>query len=57
MKVEVNNVPDTARKYIVARLVNSSLWYYSSFDDKAMAEKEIDNLSEYNDNVVMVIKE
>jgi len=57
MKVEVNNVPNNAQKYIIARLVNSKLWYYSSFNNEEKAEQELDNLSELDDNVVMVIKE
>ena len=56
-KVCVNNVPENAYEYIVCRLVNSQLWYYSSFANREIAEKELERLEEFDDNVVIVRKE
>lgn len=35
--VEVHNKPNTCRKYIVANVCNSELWFYGSFDNKDRA--------------------
>lgn len=39
MKVKVNNLPATTNRYIVARYVDHSLWYYGSWDSREDAER------------------
>lgn len=39
MKVKVNNLPATTCRYIVAKYVDHSLWYYGSWDSKEDAER------------------
>ena len=40
-EVKVKNVPETARKYIVARFDENTnaLWFYSSWSDEMAAEE------------------
>ena len=35
--VKVNNLPTTAKPYIVARAVDGDLWYWGSWDDEEHA--------------------
>lgn len=48
MRVTVNNLPTyPLRKYIVARKVDNSLWFYGTWDSKDEAERvarEIDGV-------------
>ena len=37
--VKIKNMPDSPRKYIVARAVQGDLWYYASWDEKDKAEQ------------------
>lgn len=56
-KVVINNVPDTARRYIVARLTNGELWFWGSWDELDRANDCMDELNEQNDNAIVVEKE
>lgn len=38
-KTEVKNIPETTRRYIVARVVSSELWYWGTWDSKEQAEE------------------
>ena len=43
--IKVNNPPKKFRKYIVVRLVDSSLWYYATYDTEEEAKnvaREVD---------------
>lgn len=45
VKTQINNIPPHTRRYVVVRLVDSSLWYYATYDEKERAEeiaREID---------------
>lgn len=35
----VKNITDNPRKYVVAKVVDNELWYWSTWNDKAMAEQ------------------
>lgn len=39
MKVSINNLPISYKKYIVAMLVDGEFWYWGSWDDKSKAEQ------------------
>ena len=39
MIVKVNNLPAHTEKYIVAKYVDHSLWYYGSWDNREEAER------------------
>ena len=39
MIVKVNNLPADTEKYIVAKYVDHSLWYYGSWDNSEEAER------------------
>lgn len=44
--VTVNNVPEDAERYVVARLICQELWYYCSFSDYDKArecERQFEN--------------
>ena len=44
-EIKVNNPPKKFRKYIVVRLVDSSLWYYATYDTEEEAKnvaREVD---------------
>lgn len=54
VKVEVLNIDSTVDKYVVARLVGGSLWYWGSWADRKTAHNvasQFDNgvVLEYND--------
>lgn len=36
---EVNNIPEDAERYIVARVFEGELWYWGSWDDKNKAHE------------------
>lgn len=54
MIVNVKNVPESVRRWVVARYDENTkaLWYYGSWDEKADAEKVVDEL--YNGLLVEV---
>lgn len=56
-KVVINNVPDTARRYIVARLTNGELWFWGSWDELDRANDCMDELNEQNNNAIVVERE
>lgn len=39
--VTINNVPQTRRRYVVARLNMGELWYWTSWDSREEAERNI----------------
>ncbi len=39
MSVNINNMPATARTWIVAREVDGELWYYGSWEKKEKAQE------------------
>lgn len=39
LNIKINNEPETARLYIVARNVDDSLWYWGSYNDEAKARE------------------
>lgn len=49
-KVLVRNVPNGAQRYIVARLVDSELWYYGGWE----SENEADRFAKRFENGVSV---
>lgn len=52
MTVKVNNVSENAKRYVVARLVDTVLWYWGSWDnedDARAVAREIDGLVVIND--------
>lgn len=52
MLVNVNNVSANAKRYVVARLVDTMLWYWGSWDTEEEARavaREIDGLVVIND--------
>lgn len=36
--VEINNIPEKHSKYVVCRLLDGQLWFYTSWSDKDKAE-------------------
>lgn len=47
-EIKVNNPPKKYRKYIVVRLVDSSLWYYATYD----TEEEASNVAREVDGFI-----
>lgn len=45
--VSVNNVSSDAEKYIVARLVEGVLWYYTSWKTKEEAQRQADTSEDF----------
>ena len=37
--MKINNTPNTAKRYIVAREVNDELWFWGSWDDRDRANQ------------------
>ena len=35
----VKNITDNPRKYVVAKVVDNELWYWSTWNDKVLAEQ------------------
>ena len=51
----VKNITDNPRKYVVAKVVDNELWYWSTWNDKVMAEQ---SAIECGDNAfVLEVKE
>ncbi len=44
MNVTVNNMPESVKKYVVARAVDGTLWYWGTWNDKAEAERVADEI-------------
>ena len=42
-QVKVNNTPNDTEKYVVARVINSELWYWGSWDELEDAEEAAKN--------------
>ena len=44
MTVNVMNMPESVKKYVVARAVDGTLWYWGTWNDKAEAERVADEI-------------
>ena len=52
--VKVNNLPATAKEYIVARAVDGDLWFWASYDDEELAHInaiEVDGIVVYKEEL------
>lgn len=43
-KVEVNNIPNETRRFVVARFVANELWYWGSWDNLEEAKRIAEEL-------------
>ena len=53
-KVVINNVPLSAKKYIVARLTDGVLWYWGSWDEIDRANDCMNELNAEQNNAIVV---
>ena len=55
MKVVVSNMPDNAKRYVVAKVVENELWYWDSWVEPKEANAAADELyKDYDVNAIVV---